>query len=109
MERRIWNEAYDAGVSPEMAFEEVTLTENLDRAAREYGRRPGLIFGNGTMTYAKLKDQVERLATALVRLGVEPGARVARAIEFRSELPKSSVLKILRRELRAEELAKSGD
>ena len=35
--------------------------------------------------------------------------KVPRAIEFRSELPKSSVLKILRRELRAEELAKSGD
>ncbi len=60
-----------------MAFKEVTLTENLDRAARDYGRRPALIFGNGTMTYAELKDQVERLATALVHLGVEPGTRVA--------------------------------
>ena len=77
MERRIWHEAYDSGVSPEMAFEEVTLTDNLDRAALDYGQRPALIFGNGTMTYAELKDQVERLATALVRLGVDPGTRVA--------------------------------
>lgn len=77
MERRIWHEAYDTGVSPELAFEEVTLTDNLDRAAREFGQRPAVIFGNGTMTYAELKDQVERLATALVRFGVEPGTRVA--------------------------------
>ena len=33
--------------------------------------------------------------------------KVPRAIEFRNELPKSSVLKILRRQLRAEELAKT--
>ena len=33
--------------------------------------------------------------------------KVPRAIEFRDELPKSSVLKILRRQLRAEELAKA--
>jgi len=33
--------------------------------------------------------------------------KVPRAIEFRSELPKSPVLKILRRALRAEELAKA--
>jgi len=32
--------------------------------------------------------------------------KVPRAIEFRSELPKSPVLKILRRELREQELAK---
>ncbi|MEK7667664.1 MAG: long-chain fatty acid--CoA ligase, partial [Gemmatimonadota bacterium] len=34
--------------------------------------------------------------------------KVPRAIEFRTELPKSPVLKILRRELRAQELAKRG-
>jgi len=33
--------------------------------------------------------------------------KVPRAVEFRSELPKSPVLKILRRTLRDEELAKS--
>jgi long-chain acyl-CoA synthetase len=35
--------------------------------------------------------------------------KVPRAIEFRTELPKSPVLKILRRELRAQELAKPRD
>ena len=32
--------------------------------------------------------------------------KVPRAVEFRDSLPRSSVLKILRRELRAQELAK---
>ena len=32
--------------------------------------------------------------------------KVPRAVEFRDALPKSGVLKILRRELRAEEIAK---
>ncbi|HEX9692927.1 MAG TPA: long-chain fatty acid--CoA ligase [Gemmatimonadales bacterium] len=36
------------------------------------------------------------------------GYKVPRAIEFRVELPRSGVLKILRRQLRAEELAKHG-
>jgi long-chain acyl-CoA synthetase len=34
--------------------------------------------------------------------------KVPRAIEFRDELPKSSMMKLLRRELRAEELKKQG-
>jgi long-chain acyl-CoA synthetase len=34
--------------------------------------------------------------------------KIPRAIEFRDSLPKSTVLKVLRRELRAEELARSG-
>jgi long-chain acyl-CoA synthetase len=34
--------------------------------------------------------------------------KVPRAVEFRDSLPRSSVLKILRRELRAQELAKLG-
>lgn len=43
--------------------------------------------------------------TEFCRVGLAP-YKVPRAIEFRSELPKSAILKILRRELRAQEIAK---
>ena len=35
--------------------------------------------------------------------------KVPKAFEFRTKLPKSSMMKLLRRELRDEELAKRGD
>jgi long-chain acyl-CoA synthetase len=77
MEPRPWHKFYDAGVPPDLAFEDVSLPQWLHRAARGYPDRPALIFRNRTLTYRELKDHVDRLATALARLGVTPGDPVA--------------------------------
>jgi long-chain acyl-CoA synthetase len=77
MDPRPWHRRYDEGVPPSLAFQQLTLPQWLARAAREYGDRPALIFVNGRLSYRGLKDQVDRLASALAGLGVEQGSRVA--------------------------------
>ena len=77
MESRVWHEAYDPEVSPEVHFRELTLRDFVANAAKNFGDRPALSFLNMVMTYGELSDKVDRLATALSRLGVEKNSRVA--------------------------------
>ena len=77
LQPRPWHRSYDAGVSPALDFEPLTLPEFLARAAAEHGDRPAIIFLNRRLTYRELKDHVDRFATALARLGVTRDTRVA--------------------------------
>ena len=77
MEKRVWHAFYDEGIPVTFPFVERTLPEALDRAAANRGDATALWFINRRMTYRELKDQVDRLATALARLGVVKGTRVA--------------------------------
>jgi len=77
MERRVWHAFYDEGIPVTFPFAERTLPEALARAAANRGDATALWFINRRMTYRELKDQVDRLATALARLGVVKGTRVA--------------------------------
>src|SRR5574341_724294 len=72
-----WLRSYDPGVPPALDYEQLTLPQLLDRSAATYGPSPAIIFLNRTLTYTQLKEQVDRFATALSRLGVGPGTRVA--------------------------------
>jgi len=77
MEQRVWHAFYDEGTPATFPFVERTLPQALDRAAANRGDSTALLFINRRMTYRELKDQVDRLATALARLGVVKGTRVA--------------------------------
>ncbi len=77
MNNRPWHAFYEDGIPASIAYEELTIPGILERAAVRYGDRPALIFMNRRLTYTQLKDEVDRLATALARLGVQPGDRVA--------------------------------
>jgi fatty-acyl-CoA synthase len=48
-----------------------------DRVLSLYGSKPGIICGQTRFTYAEFFDRCDRLARALQRLKVPPGARVA--------------------------------
>lgn len=77
MESRIWHRFYDEGIPPDISFQDVTVPQWLERSSRQYPERPALIFQNWRMTYRELKDQVDRLATALAGMGVQRDAKVA--------------------------------
>ena len=77
MEERVWHRFYDDGVPASIDFEEVSLPGFLERSAVEYGDSPAIIFMNCRLTYQQLKEEVDRFATALVRLGVSTNTRVA--------------------------------
>ncbi len=77
MDRRVWHRFYDEGLSHQHTFADLTLTQALDRAAARYPDRTAIWFLDRRLTYHALKDQVDRLATALADLGVTKGTRVA--------------------------------
>jgi fatty-acyl-CoA synthase len=49
----------------------------LYRAADLYGKKVGIVSGDKQFTYSEFAERCERLASALVAQGVEPGDRVA--------------------------------
>ncbi len=77
MTDRPWLQHYDEDVPAELEIEEVPIPALLTRAAREFPDRTALVFQGARISYAKLEAEVDRMATALERLGVTPGVRVA--------------------------------
>jgi long-chain acyl-CoA synthetase len=77
MDHRPWHRFYEDGVPAALTFQELTLPQWLERAARLYPKRTAVIFAGARLTYRELEDQVNRLATALAAKDVRPGERVA--------------------------------
>lgn len=77
MEAKPWHRFYDEGVPASVPFEDVTLPQILDRIAQRFPDRTALLFEGFRMTYGELGEAVDRMATALANLGVQPGDRVA--------------------------------
>src|SRR5690606_2108202 len=48
----------------------------LEWASRVFPNRPGIVYGDRTLTYGEMADEAERLAGAL-RTRIQPGDRVA--------------------------------
>jgi acyl-CoA synthetase (AMP-forming)/AMP-acid ligase II len=103
-----------------------------DHPAIIFGARVGSRLMDAKLTYRQINDAANRFASSLQRMGVKKGDRVAimapscpqfiiafcrermasykapRAVEFRTDLPKSLIGKVLRRVLREQELSKAG-
>ncbi len=94
MEEKIWHRHYDAGVPRELDFEAKTMPRMLEEAAQRWPSSPALIFLNCRMDYRRFKEEVDRLATALSRLGVGPDSRVAVLLPNLPQTP-ISVLAVL--------------
>lgn len=77
MEPLPWHRFYDPGVPASLSFEDLTLPQWLERAEARYGDRAALVFLNSRISYRELKDQADRLATALAGMGVGRETRVA--------------------------------
>jgi len=77
MDPRIWHDHYDEGVPSSIDYQDWPIPSLLARTAESYPDRLALVFLNCRLTYRELKDQVDRLATALTNLGVVKDSRVA--------------------------------
>lgn len=71
-----WLKHYDFWVPGEMNFPRQPIHQILDLAALQFSDRPAVAFGDALLTYAEIKAQVDRLATALAGLGIGKGDRV---------------------------------
>jgi long-chain acyl-CoA synthetase len=54
----------------------VNIARNLERSAFYFPDRPAVSEGPSEMTYVQLNDNANRIATALIRMGVKPGDHV---------------------------------
>ena len=80
-----WLRYYAKGVSPRLDYPPVTLVHFLEEAAKKYPGHPAVKLVlrprddevyRATLTYAGLLGEVNRFATGIAALGVEPGDRV---------------------------------
>jgi long-chain acyl-CoA synthetase len=77
MDPRPWHRFYTEGIPLDVEPGDEPLPALLDRTAARWPDRAATIFEGGRLTYRELKESSDRLAAALVGLGVKPGDRVA--------------------------------
>jgi long-chain acyl-CoA synthetase len=73
---RPWLNHYDYWVREHMNYPRRPLHEILRVAASEVPDRPATAFLGAHLTFGQLKEQADRCATALARLGIKQGDRV---------------------------------
>jgi len=72
-----WLAHYEKGVPEKVDYETTCLPEFLERSARDFPNRMALNFQGHALTYAQLKQMVDRFAGCLNRMGIQKGDRVA--------------------------------
>lgn len=77
MTERIWHHFYDEGVPFEIEPPEDPLFVQLEKAALEFPQVIATDFMGARLTYRQLAEQVNRFASSLSGMGVEPGDRIA--------------------------------
>lgn len=72
-----WLKHYPEGVPHTVDVPDVSVPDLFNQVAEKYGKKPALIFYGKEITYTKLKELIDRFATALADLGVKKGDTVA--------------------------------
>lgn len=85
---RPWLARYPPGVPPTYDYPSVPVTRFLDDAARDFPDVDATVHGRARLSYDRLRDAVDRFATALGELGVGRGTRVGVAV---GDLPAAPV------------------
>ncbi|MFT4043675.1 MAG: AMP-binding protein [Gordonia sp. (in: high G+C Gram-positive bacteria)] len=60
-----------------MTGQHLQIGDLISRAARTYGDAPALVEGSRTLSFVEFDDLTDRLGTALLRRGLQPGDHVA--------------------------------
>ena len=72
-----WLKYYPEGVPETVDIPNVSVPDLFNQVAEKYGKKTVLIFYGKEISYTKLKELVDRFATALADLGVKKGDTVA--------------------------------
>jgi len=72
-----WLTSYEKGVPEHLDFEEVYLTDFLEKSAAQFPDNMALLFQGYKVTYRELKNMVDCFATALAGFGIKKGDSVA--------------------------------
>jgi len=74
---RPWLKFYPEGVPANVEIPEQPLPEVFDQVTSKYSDRTAMIFYGNKIGYGKLREEVDRFATALHELGIKKGDKVA--------------------------------
>jgi len=76
---RPWFQFYDEGIPPtlDLQIPDLTVPDFLKQAVQKHPRQTATVFMGARLTYRKLYQKTQRLASALYQLGVRKGDRVA--------------------------------
>jgi len=74
---RPWLKFYPEGVPVNVEIPERSLPEVFDEVADKYSSRAAMIFYGNKISFGKLREEVDRFATALHELGIQKGDKVA--------------------------------
>ena len=66
-------------------FDKQTIGDLLNRAADRFGPREALMYESRRWTFAEFRAEVDRVARALINLGVQPGDKVSLWMPNRAE------------------------
>lgn len=72
-----WLQNYHKDVPPTVEFSDKSLVELFDESAQKYANNTAVIFYGNKISYKQLQDEIDRFATALSKLGVKKGDKVA--------------------------------
>ncbi|MGH2505955.1 MAG: long-chain-fatty-acid--CoA ligase [Ktedonobacteraceae bacterium] len=77
---RPWVKYYEPGVPVQLDIPDHPLTWLLDQTVSKYPRQTALVYYGTKISYAQFATLVQRFASALQRLGIQKGDRVAIAL-----------------------------
>ena len=72
-----WLKFYPEGVAETVEIPRLSVPDLIDQMMEKYGGKTALIFYGKKISYASLKELIDRFATALADLGVKRGDTVA--------------------------------
>ena len=74
---KVWLKQYDSGVSPTFEYPRIPLYSFLEHSVEKYPDNIALSYLGNEISYSELDILVNKAANALLKLGVQPGDRVA--------------------------------
>ena len=66
-------------------FDKQTIGELINQAAERFGSREALVYEGQRWTFDEFRDEIDRVARALIGLGVQPGDKVSLWMPNRAE------------------------
>ena len=72
-----WLKFYPEGVPATVEIPERSLPDVFDEVAGKYSSRAAMIFYGNKISFGKLREEVDRFATALHELGIRKGDKIA--------------------------------